>query len=270
MKKLTWSLICSCLAFTQLSFAEDFFAHELIDSNYPNHTIELLMAKPKDQTYQVILFLHGGNDAGLKSISLPHLSHWVEKGYAVAAISMPGFGQSSGDRDFCGPFTIDSLNQAIDRIKDELEVSRLAVIGFGQGGMAATLLSAYRNDLIGIICANGGYDLFVHKTEEDNLFNALKKKGYKLDFDSDEDLTFRSPICHVSEISAPVFILHRNGNPLVSENEVIDFHHAMRKAGKECRVVLKDKMVGDDDMKLSYDEILSASESWLDGLMQQE
>ena len=44
----------------------------------------------------------------------------------------------------------------------------------------------------------------------------------------------------------------------------------MLAAGKECTLVLKDKMVGDDAQKLSYQEILLETESWLDRLLQKE
>lgn len=270
MKKLMLFFACTSLAFMEYVVAEEAFSRKFIESTYPNHVIEFIIERPCNQKFQTILFLHGGKNTGLDSISSSHLIHWIEKGYAVAAISMPGFGQSTGERDFCGPFTINSLNQAINQIKNELGTSRLSIIGFGQGGMAAILLAAYRDDIIGVICSNGGYDLLRHKAENDALFNGLEKKGYRLDFNSNEALMFRSPLHHISNISAPIFLLHRNGNPMVNENEVIDFHKAMLEAGKKCQLILKDKMMGDDDMKLSYEEVLLEAESWLDDLMQQE
>ena len=270
MEKLAVSFLGICLAFMQLGFAGDAFSHKCMELAASNQKIELMVQKPQNQTFQVILFLHGANDLGLNSITPAHLNHWLEKGYAVAAISMPGFGRSTGEKDFCGPVTLDALNQAINEVKNELGVSRFAIVAFGQGGQAATLLAAQRSDIIGIVCANGGYDLFRHKKESDPLFSALVNKGYKLDLSSDEALTIRSPIYHLSKISSPLFLLHRNGNPVVQETEVIDFYHAMLAAGKECCLVLRDKMLEDDAQKLSYQEILSETESWLDALMKKE
>lgn len=270
MRKLALSFMGICLGFMQFGFAEDSFSHKFIELTSPSQQIELMVQKPQNQTFQVILFLHGANDIGLNSISPAHLNHWLEKGYAVAAISMPGFGRSTGEKDFCGPITLDSLNQAINEVKNELGVSKFAIIAFGQGGLAATLLATQRNDIIGIVCANGGYDLLRHKAENDPLFTTLINKGYKLDINNDEALTIRSPIYHVSKISTPIFLLHRNGNPVVCETEAIDFYNAMLAAGKECSLMLKDRMLGDDAQKLSYKEILFETESWLDGLMQKE
>jgi hypothetical protein len=98
----------------------------------------------------------------------------------------------------------------------------------------------------------------------------LKKKDHQVDFSSDEALIARSPIYHVLKIATPIFLLHRKGNPVVNETEVVDFYQAMLGAGKECYLALKDKTLDDDEMKLSYKEILSETELWLDSLMQKE
>ncbi|NGX45801.1 MAG: hypothetical protein K940chlam2_00981 [Chlamydiae bacterium] len=229
--------------------------------------IEIQIQKPVYETFQVMVFLHGAQDLGLRSIHPAVFEHWLEKGYAVAAISMPGYGNSTGERDFSGPNTLDALHISIDRIKEELAVPKLGMIGFGQGGLAATLLSAQRGDIACVVSSNGGYDLLRHNASDDILRSILENKKYQLDLTSEEDLIVRSPLYHVSEMSAPLFLLHRKGNPIVSEQEAVDFHDAMLAAGKECFLVIKDKTPTDDEQQLSFEEILIEAESWIDEQM---
>lgn len=162
------------------------------------------------------------------------------------------------------------LNQKIElMVQRPINQTGQAIL-FLHGAMAAALLATQRNDIIGIVCANGGYDLLRHKTENDLLFTTLVNKGYDLDINSDEALTIRSPIYHLSKISTPIFLLHRRGNPVVSDTEAIDFYNAMLATGKECYLVVREKGLEDDEQKLAYKEILLETESWLDSLMQKE
>jgi len=257
MKKLFFIFICGVASFMSFGHADE------IPMPLASQ-IEIEIRKPAQKTFQVIVFLHGANELGLKSIRPACFEHWLEKGHAVAAISMPGYGNSTGERDFCGPATLEALHVALDYIKQELGEPKLGIMGFGQGGLAATLLSAERDDIACVVSSNGGYDLVRHNASDDLLMNVLEQKGYQLDLASEDDLIFRSPLYHVSSISAPLFLLHRKGNPMVSEQEAVDFHSAMLAAGKECFLVLKDRTYTDDMQKLSFEEILEESESWID------
>lgn len=267
MKKTFFLLLCTIVTIAQSVNAESSRQTVGETPSIQGHFIEYAAQKPGEGIFPTVLFLHGAEDRGLNSISPDYLNHWLEKGYAVAAISMPGFGQSTGNRDFCGPITLGSLNLAIDLIKEKLHISHLAIIGFGQGALAAALLSTCRNDLTCIVCANGGYDLLRHKKENDPLLLTLERKGYKLDFTNNEALVIRSPIHHVSSVSAPIFLLHRKGNPVIHEKEAVDFYQAMIAAGKECYLTLRDKTPEVDAMKISFKEILDETESWIDRLM---
>ena len=221
-----------------------------------------MIQRPVNANYPCILLLHGSQESGWRSISPQVNAYWIEKGFAVAAVSMPGYGLSSGKKDFCGPCTIDALNFAIDEIKNELNVSQITIIGFGQRAIAALLLAAQRIDIQCLICANAGYDLLRHQAADDPLMGVLREK-YDLDCNDEKALIVRSPLYHISKITAPIFLLHRRGNPIINEQEAIDFHKAMLAAGKECHLVIKDKTLSSDEQKLSFEEILLETESWL-------
>lgn len=262
MEKIRWlvALIICCL--TLEGFAEVF-----LEPTAPGHVIEVMVEKPLQDNYPVIVLLHGAKDTGWRSIGEPILRYWLDRGCAVAAISMPGFGKSSGVRDFCGPVTINSLHVALDKIKQELEVADYVLMGFGQGGLAAALLSAERKDIRCTLCTNGIADLLAHQTEEDPLFIALREKGYAIDVHDHAGLIARSPLYHVARIETPMFLLHRKGHSLFSDQEPIAFHAAMISAGKECRLIIKERPAGWEDEKFSFREIIDEGASWLNGFL---
>src|SRR3990167_5440319 len=145
-------LIIICFTFTN-----GYSKTEIID--FSSGPIEIFIQKPAKEKFPLLLFLHGATtDLGLTSISQDWFDHWINKGFAVGAISMPGFGNTIGVRDFCGPVTIQTLHFAIDEILKKLQVSDFGVIGFGQGALAAILLYLERDDIRYIASINGSYD----------------------------------------------------------------------------------------------------------------
>lgn len=240
----------------------------LMDSPFNEHTIEFTYQKPLDPKPQLILFLHGSDGEGCTEIGSHHYSYWLEKGFSVGAISLPGYGRSTGTKDFCGPVTIESLDYALDRIKQETGALKVGIIGFGQGGLAAILLSCERDDLSGIICSNGGYDLLRHKKVGDLLMKRIEEKGYDLDLSDEKALSLRSPYSQVESITAPLFLLHRAGHPQITEEEVLDFKLALIQAGGDCQLLFKEKGVLDHWEKIGYPDLLELGSSWLEERME--
>ncbi|MFA6916797.1 MAG: alpha/beta fold hydrolase [Parachlamydiales bacterium] len=244
-------------------------AHEvcIIPSSFPDLKIEVYFQKPSKECKKLLLFMHGSSGKGLQGISDAWFSHWLSKGYAVAAISMPGYGRSNGRKDFCGPLTIETLNHALEYIKKETKISELGVIGFGQGGLASLLLSLKRNDIRCLVCSNCGYDLLRHQGKEDPFRKQVEEKDYNLDFSDLASLKYRSAIEHIEKINTPLFLLHRKGNPMISEQEAIEFHNAMLNAGKECYLSIRERSETDDTQIISYEEVLIEAETWIDSCM---
>lgn len=229
--------------------------------------MEIFTQGPEKQKAPLLLFLHGAaTDKGIANISAEWFEHWVNKGYAVAAISMPGYGQTTGNKDFCGPLTIQSLHFAIDSIQKELGVLNFGIIGFGQGSIAGLLLAAQRGDVRCLLSANGGYDLLSHLQPGDRLTQTLLAKNYAITID-EEAFKKRSPLEYVHAIETSIFVLHRDGNPVIPVDEAVRFAEAMRHAGKECCLSILPKHPGVDEQKISYEEILDEAEDWIDAQM---
>jgi len=104
----------------------------------------------------------------------------------------------------------------------------------------------------------------------DPLLGIIEEKDYDFDIDDEEALRLRSPILFIQTIETPVFLLHRAGNPIISGEEVIDFYKAMLEENKECYLSIIEKTPGKDEQILSYEEVLSEAESWVDSMMKLE
>jgi len=229
-----------------------------------HETVEIFIQKSEQENAPLLLFLHGVNDEGLSSISKTWFDYCVKKGYSVGAVSMPGYGKTSGPKDYCGPFTMKTLNYAIDLMKKELGVSSFGIIGFGQGAHAGLLLTTERDDIRCLVCSNGRFDLLRHFHPESALINTLISQNYDLVI-NEEELRIRSPQELVSQIKAPIFILQRETSPIVSTNEAMRFAASLTHLGKECAICIFPK--GADLQKITYEEILQETESWVDAKM---
>ncbi len=251
-----WFFLLLCCFFVSLSGVE-------ADLPYT----ETYLQKSEKQEAPFLLFLHGAaSDKGVGSIAKSWFDHWVEKGYSVGAISMPGYGNTTGQKDFCGPVTIAFLRTALEAMKHELGVTEFGIIGFGQGSQAGILLAGGRDDVTCLVCSNGIYDLLRHLSPDDLLVQTLIMKNYAVEIE-EEAFKMRSPMERVANIKTPVFILHRAGHPITSEDEVREFAERLRHAGQECIFSVLPASPGRDVQKISYEEILRETETWIDTKM---
>jgi predicted alpha/beta-fold hydrolase len=230
----------------------------------PFNEIEIYIQEAKAKDAPLLITLHGVFGDGIHSIDQSWYDHWIEKGYAMASISMPGFGKTTGRKDCCGPFTINTLHIAIDYIKKELGVSDFGIIGAGYGSVAGALLCAQRNDIRCLTCSNGVYDYSKHNNLNDILGSRIISRKDNFQMDSEEAVQVRSPIAQVPYIDVPIFILHREKNPLVSEREVYDFADAMKNAGKECCVSIRPKTSDSHFEIIEVEELFEDAETWID------
>jgi hypothetical protein len=72
--------------------------------------IELFWTKPEGNgPFPAILYIHGHQETvrngGQTFVESGRLGTMASRGYVAAAVSQPGYGNSSGPPDFCGPVT---------------------------------------------------------------------------------------------------------------------------------------------------------------------
>ena len=84
--------------------------------------IELFWARPSGTgPWPVIVLVHGhqvrARNGGMVYVRLGRLRRMVERGYVAAAVSQPGYGNSDGPPDYCGPFSQDAVLRAIEHLR---------------------------------------------------------------------------------------------------------------------------------------------------------
>lgn len=258
------TLLRAVICFFGLSFASLSAETWLLDSVHEGHKIEIRSEVPDQKNGKLIILLHGAAaEEGAKGLSSTCVNHWLEKGYSVAAISLPGYGKSTGPRDFCGPFTRSSIPHAITAIKAHHQVKSFGLVGFGQGGLAASI-SAIRGDIDALIIVNSCYDLRFHTDEADPLRKEIEAKSYAFDMDDDMAVKARSPIYYSSCIYAPTAIFHRKDNPLVSTGEMMDFVRGLSIRGIKHQVTLLEQNTTTKSQKIAFEEIVDVADAWIE------
>src|SRR6185436_19879508 len=78
------------------------------------------------------------------------------------AVSQPGYGNSEGRPDFCGPFTQQAALTALAFLRGQPFVARerVALFGYSRGAIVAGMVAAQDRELAAVILGAGAYDFF--------------------------------------------------------------------------------------------------------------
>ncbi|EOQ63591.1 hypothetical protein F935_01220 [Acinetobacter calcoaceticus ANC 3811] len=137
--------------------------HQLLTAN--NQTTEIYWKEPDllaDKKYPAIIFLHGiqkdkqGSKAFVRS---GLLNEYSKKNFFSVAVSMSGYGESSGKSDFCGKASQNNLIQAINfaRSQPHVDPNKVAVVGISCGASIANVV-ANSGKINALILVSGFYD----------------------------------------------------------------------------------------------------------------
>ena len=70
------------------------------------------------------------------------MGRMASRGYVAAAVSQPGYGQSDGPPDFCGPYTQAAVMKAIDFLRQMpvVQPQHVALYGYSRGAIVASMV----------------------------------------------------------------------------------------------------------------------------------
>jgi dipeptidyl aminopeptidase/acylaminoacyl peptidase len=121
-----------------------------------------LLAGPRP----LIVCLHGHQSSnptlgGGVFVQWGELRRLTELGFAVVAVSLPGFGGSTGPADFAGPFTQNAVTAVIRHLQQtgRATAGKTIIQGISLGAVTAALLAARGEDIQGLVLISGAYDL---------------------------------------------------------------------------------------------------------------
>lgn len=181
-------------------------------SKKSNNKVELFWTKPSgDGPYAAVLFIHGHQEqirnGGKSYVKVGQLGRMASRGYVAAAISQPGYGNSSGPPDFCGPFTQEAVLVAIDflRKKTFIKPDKVALFGYSRGAIVASMVATRDQRLGAVVLGAGAYDFFKwYPTPLPGIDTLIRMEAGT----SAEAFKARSSIYHVERIKTPVLLLH--------------------------------------------------------------
>ena len=133
----------------------------------PGATIEFyyatsLMAGPRP----LIVCLHGHQSSnpslgGGVFVQWGELQRMMDLGFAVVAVSLPGFGGSTGPADFAGRYTQNAVAAVIHHLQQTGRATpgKTIIQGISLGALTGALLAARGEDIQGLVLISGAYDL---------------------------------------------------------------------------------------------------------------
>lgn len=160
-------LVVGFYAFFRVSILPYIYAkqaqHQLLTAN--NQTTEIYWKEPAllaNKKYPAIIFLHGiqKDKQGAKAfVRSGLLNEYSKKNFFSVAVSMSGYGESSGKSDFCGKASQNNLVQAINFIRSQPHVdpNKVVVVGISCGASIANVV-ANSGKINTLILVSGFYD----------------------------------------------------------------------------------------------------------------
>jgi len=216
--------------------------HQLLTAN--NQTTEIYWKEPEllaDKKYPAIIFLHGiqKDKQGAKAfVRSGLLNEYSKKNFFSFAVSMSGYGESSGKSDFCGKASQNNLVQAINfaRSQPHVDPNKVAVVGISCGASIANVV-ADSGKINALILVSGFYDFKGMYTQWSSKTRTLPLNVME---EINESITAEKNIetasaarssLPISSHYPPSLILVSTKDPIVDPNQSIQLHQLLDNKG---------------------------------------
>ena len=197
--------------------------------------VELFWTKPAgDGPYPAVLLIHGHQEqiknGGEAFVRTGRLGIIARRGYVTAAVSQPGYGNSDGPPDYCGPFTQDSVLVALDFLRKQpfVNPNKVALYGYSRGAIVASMVATRDPKLAAVVLGAGAYDFFTwYPTPMRGIDANIRLEAGT----SPAAFRARSAIYHVDKIKAPVLLLHGAQDERIPVRQAEAFFEKLRGNG---------------------------------------
>ena len=174
--------------------------------------VELYWTKPAGEgPHPALLFIHGHQEhirnGGALYVSSGRLGDMASRGYVAASLSQPGYGNSDGPADYCGPYTQDAAHAAIAFLRAQrfVNADKIALYGYSRGAIVGAMVATQDPRLAAVVLGGGAYDFSSwYPTPLAGIDANLRREAGT----SAEAFTARSALPLAGKIRAPVLLLH--------------------------------------------------------------
>jgi dipeptidyl aminopeptidase/acylaminoacyl peptidase len=225
--------------------------HELVEpelhrfDSFDGESVPVFLYRPPGtRPLPVVIMIHGGPEAQLRPIFSPLAQYFATNGYAVAAPNVrgsTGYGKRYEH--------LDDVRKRLDSVRDlvslqdwlgsvdGIDASQAVLYGGSYGGYMVLAGLAFHPDRWAAGIETVGISSLVTFLENTAPWRrAFREREYgSLEHDRDF-LLQASPLTHVDQIRAPLFIIHGANDPRVPVGEARQIHRSLTERGIPCEL----------------------------------
>jgi len=209
--------------------------------------VEYFVEEPAGKgPWPTIVLLHGHQESprsgGRDFADWGVLRPLAQRGYLAVAISQPGYGNSTGPADFCGPLTQHAVAAVIAKLRaDGLALpDKLVIEGISRGALTAALVAAHDPSVSGLVLISGVYDLpaYVADTTGGAAQLTVVKTLVAETGGTPEALNARSALRLASVIKAKTLILNGAQDDRTDPAQARQLAEAITRNGGMARAII--------------------------------
>lgn len=209
--------------------------------SFDGERIPILLFKPKQSSSEkppVVVSIHGGPESQFMPILNPVIQYLVHRGFAVVAPNVRG-STGYGKRYH----HLDDKRNRLDSVRDleglhrwlgtvGLDDKRAALMGGSYGGYMVLAGLTFQPDLWAAGIDIVGISSLVTFLENTSAWRReFREREYGSLGEDREFLIEASPLTHIDNIKAPLFIIHGRNDPRVPVGEAEQIHDVLRSKG---------------------------------------
>jgi dipeptidyl aminopeptidase/acylaminoacyl peptidase len=212
----------------------------------PAAKIEYFIEQPDGKGPRpTVVFLHGFQQpaariGGRAFVNWGVLRRYSNEGYLAVSVSLPGFGGSTGQEDFAGPFAQSAVRAVLDKLvaDQKAQPNKIVIQGVSLGAVTGALVGANDNRISGLVLISGLYDFPAYfggstSTGASSVKMAIDRQtggGNR------EALIARSALRLAGQIKAQTLILNGAKDDRTSPEQAAAFADAINQAGGRAQV----------------------------------
>jgi hypothetical protein len=232
------------LLFTSLFFFNCLFSNEIEESFIINpHThekIEFFFLKPSNEgPHPVIFIIHGDqpnpSKGGKQLVEAGYLQKFTNENVLAVAVSIPGYGNSEGLRDYAGPRSQQAIGEVIYHFSQLpfVNPSKMGLYCISKGAILGSMIHRYSPPLALQILEAGAYDLILRSSELPTYLHRILDVIKQETENTEGALKERSAVYHTQHVKANTLILHGEVDDRMGLSSAKQLHSLFLSQGKK-------------------------------------